>query len=118
MFAAAVAANATGALFVFGCLQWFKHQPYNVPEHVFSDSFSVSHAAGQLGHIALDAPFLLLPIVALFLPGLRKNRPWVLAVGAVLCCGISLPGDVSEPSAWQLSAGSNGWRLGGHSWGV
>ncbi len=87
VFAAAVAVNATGALFVFGCLQWFKHQPYNVPEHVFSDSFSVSHAAGQLGHIALDAPFLLLPIVALFLPGLRKNRRWVLAVGAVLAAG-------------------------------
>ncbi len=87
VFAAAAAVNAAGALFVYGCLQWFKHQPYDVPEHVFSDSFSVSHAAGQLGHISLDAPFLLLPIVALFLPGLRKNRRWVLAVGAVLAAG-------------------------------
>jgi hypothetical protein len=84
VFAAAVAVNVAGMLWVFGCLQWFKHQPYNVPEHVFSDSFNASQAAGQLGHIFLDAPFLLLPIVALFLPGLRKNRRWVLVVGAVL----------------------------------
>ena len=84
VFVAAAAVNAAGMLWVFGCLQWFKHQPYNVPEHVFSDSFNASHAAGQLGHILLDAPFLLLPIVALFLPGIRKNRRWMLAVGAVL----------------------------------
>jgi hypothetical protein len=87
VFVAAAAANVAGAMFVFGCLQWFKRQPYNVPEHVFSDSFNASHAAGQLGHIFLDAPFLLLPIVALFLPGLRKSRRWVLVVGAVLAAG-------------------------------
>ena len=84
VFVAAASVNVAGMLWVFGCLQWFKRQPYNVPEHVFSDSFNASHAAGQLGHIFLDAPFLLLPIVALFLPGLRKNRRWVLLVGAVL----------------------------------
>jgi hypothetical protein len=84
VFVAAAAVNAAGALFIYGCLQWFKRQPYNVPEHLFSDSFNVGHAASQLGHIFLDAPFLLLPIVALFLPGLRKNRKWVLVVGAVL----------------------------------
>jgi len=87
VFAAAAAVNVAGMLWVFGCLQWFKHQPYNVPEHVFSDSFNPSQAAGQLGHIFLDAPFLLLPIVALFLPGLRKNRRWVLVVGAVMAAG-------------------------------
>ena len=81
---AAAAANVAGGLFVYECLQWFKRQPYNVPEHVFSDSFNAVHAAGQLGHIFLDAPFLLLPIVALFLPGLKKNRTWVLVIGAVL----------------------------------
>jgi hypothetical protein len=87
VFAGAAAANMAGMLLVFGCLQWFKRQPYNVPEHIFSDSFGVSHAVGQLAHISLDAPFLLLPIVALFLPGLLKNRRWVLVVGAVLAAG-------------------------------
>jgi len=84
VFIGAAAANVAGMLWVYGCLQWFKRQPYNVPEHVFSDSFNAGHAAGQLGHILLDAPFLLLPIVALFLPGLRKNRRWLLTIGAVL----------------------------------
>jgi hypothetical protein len=84
VFVVAAGVNVAGALFVYGCLQWFKRQPYNVPEHLFSDSFNVGHAASQLGHIFLDAPFLLLPIVAMFLPGIRKNRQWVLTVGAVL----------------------------------
>jgi hypothetical protein len=87
VFAGAAAANMAGMLWVFGCLQWFKRQAYNVPEHVFSDSFGARHAVGQLAHISLDAPFLLLPIVALFLPGLLKNRRWVLVVGAVLAAG-------------------------------
>jgi hypothetical protein len=84
VFWAAVAVNGTGALFIYECLQWFKRQPYNVPEHLFSESFNAGHAASQLGHMALDAPFLLLPIVALFLPGILKNRRWLLAAGAVL----------------------------------
>jgi hypothetical protein len=83
----AAVANLAGMLWVYECLQWFKRQPYNVPEHVFSDSFNAAHAASQLGHILLDAPFLLLPIVALFLPGLRRNRRWVLVVGALLSAG-------------------------------
>ena len=81
---AAAGVNLAGFAWVYACLQWFKRQPYNVPEHVLSDSFNVRHAASQLGHIFLDAPFLLLPVVAMFLPGIRKNRRGVLVVGAVL----------------------------------
>ena len=84
---AGVAAALTGDLFVYGCMQWFKRQPYNVPEHVFSDTFAAGHMLGELGHMFLDAPFLLLPMVALFLPGLRKCRPLILAIGSVLCLG-------------------------------
>jgi hypothetical protein len=87
VFLAGIAATLAGALFIYECLQWFKRQPYNVPEHLFSDSFSARHMVGQLGHMFLDAPFLLLPIVALFLPGVWKNRPRVLAIGSVLCLG-------------------------------
>ncbi len=82
---AGTAATLMGALFIEACLQWFKRQPYNVPEHLFSDSFSARHMAGQLGHMFLDAPFLLLPMVALFLPGVCRNRPRVLAIGSALC---------------------------------
>jgi hypothetical protein len=84
VFLASAAVNVAGVAWVYACLQWFKRQPYNVPEHVFSDSFHLRHAAVQLANIFLDAPFLLLPIVALFLPGFAKNRRWVLVLGAVL----------------------------------
>lgn len=81
---AGTAITTAGYLFVFGCMQWFKRQPYNVPEHVFSDKFSTAHMLSQLGHILLDAPFLLLPLVALFLPGVAKNRRWVLLAGGLV----------------------------------
>jgi hypothetical protein len=81
------AATLAGALFIYECLQWFKRQPYNVPEHLFVDTFSVSHMLSQMGHILMDAPFLLLPIVALFLPGIRKTSLRVRAIGLVLGLG-------------------------------
>jgi len=84
---AGIAATLTGDLCVYGCMQWFKRQPYNVPEHVLSDTFATGRMLSQLGHMGLDAPFLLLPIVALFLPGLRKCRPPILAIGAVFFLG-------------------------------
>jgi hypothetical protein len=80
-------ATAAGWIFIFACLQWLKHQPYNVPEHVLVGTFPVGHAAGQLIRTFLDAPFLLLPIVALFLPQVRKSRPRVLAINSVLFLG-------------------------------
>jgi hypothetical protein len=90
VFLAAAAVNMAGMAFVYGCLRWFKQQPYNVPEHVFSDSFHGVQAAGQLGHMFLDAPFLLLPVAALFLPGIRKSRARVLGLGGVLGAGYLL----------------------------
>ncbi|MGA7158616.1 MAG: hypothetical protein WBY53_17350 [Acidobacteriaceae bacterium] len=76
-----------GAGFIFACLQWLKHQPYNVPEHVLVGAFPVGHMAAELVRTFMDAPFLLLPIVALFLPQVRKSRPRFLAVFAVLLAG-------------------------------
>jgi hypothetical protein len=80
-------ATAAGAVFIFGCLQWLKHQPYTVPEHVLIGSFPVGHMVGELIRTFLDAPFLLLPIVALFLPEIRRSRRSVLAVSSVLFLG-------------------------------
>lgn len=84
---AGIAATIAGDLFIFACLQWFKHQPYNVPEHLLVDTFSLSLMFSQLGRMLLDGPFLLLPIVALFLPGIRKSRPRVLIAVGVLLAG-------------------------------
>jgi len=84
---AGAAATAAGAVFIFVCLQWLKHQPYNVPEHVLVGAFPIGHMAVELVHTFLDAPFLLLPIVALFLPEVRRSRPRVLAVCSLVFLG-------------------------------
>jgi len=72
------AATLAGALFIFAALQWLKHQPYVVPEHLNFLLISPRHILGQLTYFSLDAPFLLLPALALFLPELRKLRLRVL----------------------------------------
>jgi hypothetical protein len=84
---AGAAATAAGAVFIFACLQWLKHQPYNVPEHVLVGAFPVGHMAAEVVRIFLDAPFLLLPIVAIFLPEIRRSRARVLGVCALVLVG-------------------------------
>ena len=71
-------ATLAGALFIFACLQWLKHQPYIVTVHLNLRATSPLHVVSELAYFLLDAPFLLLPAVALFLPGLRKTRPGIL----------------------------------------
>jgi len=84
---AGAAATAAGAVFIFICLQWLKHQPYNVPEHVLVGAFPIGHMMVEMVRRFLDAPFLLLPIVALFLPQVRRSRPRVLAVCSLVFLG-------------------------------
>ena len=84
---AGAAATAAGAVFIFICLQWLKHQPYNVPEHVLVGAFPIGHMTAEMVRTFLDAPFLLLPIVALFLPQVRRSRPRVLAVCSLVFLG-------------------------------
>jgi len=84
---AGAAATAAGAVFIFICLQWLKHQPYNVPEHLLVGAFPIGHMAAEMVRTFLDAPFLLLPIVALFLPQVRRSRPRVLAVCSLVFLG-------------------------------
>jgi len=76
-------ANFAAILFMIACLHWLKHQPYVIPEHFLPDTFSPAHVLGQLTYLFLEAPFLLLPIVALFLPEIRKT-PRLVFVGISL----------------------------------
>ncbi len=71
------AATVAGALFIVACLQWLKHQPYTIPEHLLPKIFPVAHTLGEFVHTFLDVPFLLLPLFALFLPQIWKTRPRV-----------------------------------------
>jgi len=84
---AGTAAVLTGALFVFACLQWLARQPYTVPEHLLIRPFSVALLSAQSIDAVLDLPFLLLPLVVVFLPELRKIRPFFLAVFSTVLFG-------------------------------
>jgi hypothetical protein len=84
VFLTGLAANLAGALFVFACMQWLKHQPYTIPEHLLLKSYPLGLILSQFLHTFLDLPFLLLPIAALFFPQIRKSRPAVLALFSVL----------------------------------
>jgi hypothetical protein len=81
------AANLAGVAFVFACMHWFAHQPYTIPEHVIPYAFPVAETFWQLTHSLLYAPFLLFPIIVLFLPELRRSRPPVLYISVALILG-------------------------------
>jgi hypothetical protein len=76
---AGAAATLAGALFIFSCMHWFSLQPYHTQAPLVS-AFPVARILSQFIHFFLDVPFLLLPIVALFLPEIRKSRPRVLMI--------------------------------------
>ncbi len=67
------AATAAGALFIFACMQWFARQPYSVPEHLSLRGGLALNLLASFFHAALEFPFLLLPVVILFVPELRKD---------------------------------------------
>ncbi len=78
---------SAGALFILAGMEWLKRQPYSVPEHVLVGGFSAGHMAYQMACIFGDAPFLLLPIVILFLPEVRRSRRWVLVLSSLALLG-------------------------------
>jgi hypothetical protein len=71
-------ANLAGILFMIACLKWLKHQPYVIPEHLLPDTFPIDHVLGQLTFLFLEAPFLILPLFAIFLPEIRKASRGIL----------------------------------------
>jgi hypothetical protein len=66
------ATNFAGVVFILACMSWLRHQPYVIPEHVLPATFPLGHTFAQLLYLFLDAPFLLLPLFALFLPSVWK----------------------------------------------
>ena len=82
--------TAVGALFVFACMQWFARQPYSIPEHLAVHGGTALNLLSRSFHGFLDLPFLLLPIVALFLPELRKSPRRSFGVGSVALAACAL----------------------------
>ena len=84
---AGAAATLAGVLSIFACMQWLKHQRYIIPVPLLVSPFPLKQAFGQLGLLLLDSPFLILPIIAPFLPEVRKSRPRIIAALSVLLLG-------------------------------
>jgi hypothetical protein len=85
-----MAATIAGIFFILVCMHWLKQQPYTLPEHVVVRGFPVFYTLHELFHFFLDIPFLLLPIVALFLPQIRKSRARVIVAVAAIALGYVL----------------------------
>jgi hypothetical protein len=84
---AGAAVNILGVIAIFACMQWLKHQRYALPLPLLTRNFHLAPILGQFGLLLLDCPFLILPIVALFLPEVRKSRPQVIALLTALLSG-------------------------------
>ena len=74
------AATVVGALFIIGCMEWLKRQPYIITVKPIPASFHAGHILYELARTFIDALFLLLPFTALFLPQIRRSRPRLLAI--------------------------------------
>ena len=84
------AATAAGILFIVVCMQWFARQPYTMPEHLLPNAFPIAQTLKNLAQFFLDAPFLLLPVFALFLPRIWRARGRVLAFAVAASLGYAL----------------------------
>ena len=97
VLAAGIAADLTGASFIFACMQWLKRQPYAVPKQLQSPTaVPISYTLIHFAYILLDVSFFLLPITLLFLPQIGEicSNPRTRRLGsfalAVLALGYFL----------------------------
>jgi len=81
------AATLAGTLFIFACLQWLKHQPYSIPEHIVPEALPVGSTLLTLWHVLFEIPLMLLPILGLFLLRIGKSRPRVILILCALILG-------------------------------
>lgn len=88
-FLAGVGISCAGYLAVFFCMRWLKLQPYTIPERFNIGRFPVLSTVHQFVSFFLDIPFLILPVMALFLPQTRRIGLRLVAV-IVLICGVAL----------------------------
>jgi hypothetical protein len=88
-----LAATLAGMLFILGGLVWLSHQAYTTPEKfvIHFPQVSFHHVASLFIAFFLEFPFLLLPVMAVFLFAFRKSRPGVkVLIGGLLIIFIIL----------------------------
>jgi hypothetical protein len=80
-------ATLAGAIFIFVCMQWLKHQPYSIPEQILPKTFPLAGTLWTLSQLLLEVPLILLPIFGLFLLRIRKQGPRVILIVSALTLG-------------------------------
>ncbi|MGA8938350.1 MAG: glycosyltransferase family 39 protein [Acidobacteriaceae bacterium] len=79
------AITLAGALVIFACMHWLSRQPYIITVTMLTKpTVTIATALAKLIHAGLDVPFLLLPIIVLFLPKIRRIRPVILGAIAII----------------------------------
>jgi hypothetical protein len=82
-------AGSTAA--IMGCMRWFAHQPYSIPESIFNPSplklpqIVLLAAAGTVSELFCTL-LMILPVLIAWVPYARRlSRPALTAVAALLC---------------------------------
>jgi hypothetical protein len=102
---AGAAAVLAGVAFVYGCMSWFTRQPYSLPQHLTFHAVPYSHMLRGVALLYLLLPFLLLPIFAIFVPGIAR-RSRILAIIIVAAC-LAYAALLAHHNAFDMKAG--GW---------
>jgi hypothetical protein len=92
---AGVAATAVGFLFIAGCMHWLARQSYVVSVPLIVRPFPKRIALKHLSYIILEIPFLVLPVIAGFIPCIFKSRRYtrfLLLAALVAYVGIAFHG--------------------------
>ncbi len=75
------AVTLAGVLFIIACMHWLKLQPYSIPENILPERFPVGIIFTNIVQVSLELPFLIFPIIAMFLSQIfRRNRRSILVV--------------------------------------
>ena len=91
VFIPGIAANLLGLALVYGALHWFGLQQYTAHASLRDGHVSAQHFLLQILEAIVDLAFFALPVIAMFLPQLRRTRLTVLiAIVVVSSAGIVL----------------------------
>ncbi|MGC9199418.1 MAG: ArnT family glycosyltransferase [Acidobacteriaceae bacterium] len=78
LLAAGGAATLFGVAVILACEAWFSHQPYVEPGHMGFNFLPGLATLRAVFRFLLKTPLYLLPLVAVFLPQIRRGSPRVL----------------------------------------
>jgi hypothetical protein len=112
--------SLVGWVGIFACMHWFTLQPYSISEPILvklGGLHGAIYVARQMVKVVLESPFLVLPVLLVFLPYARRGgralTAWVVVI-SVLYAAVSLyltshhsPSAMLEPllGDWFIAGG-------------